>query len=138
MRPLRPTSSSDHDLHPETMTLTAEAPATLPFTTLCPLTGNSPGEYSKSLRWSCELYEGHDGDCVPREFDRRCYVNYRLAALKRWRIPEEIHLNAEMLRHVVNIATSEASDSDGLDADVMWIRINRYIAFANFLRLVCP
>lgn len=120
------------------MTAVAEAPATLPFTTPCPLTGNFPGEYSESLRWHCALYEGHEGDCVPGDYDQRLYTHYRLAAWKRWDVPEEVHLNAEMLRHIVGIVISEASDSDGIDREVMWLRIRRYIAFVNFLRLVCP
>lgn len=119
------------------MTLTVEAPTTLPFTTPCTRTGNFPGEYSETLRWECQRLIDHDGDCIPDDLSQRLYQR-RVDVRAHYEIPEEVHLNAEMLRHVINIATSEASDSDGLDSGVMWLRIRYYIAFANFLRLVCP
>lgn len=115
------------------MTATVEAPTSLPFTTLCPTRGNFPGEYSVSLQWKCVRFEGHEGECEPDALSRRMYTNYRAAAWERWQIPEEVHLNAEMLRHIVSKAIYHSDD-----LGVMWLVIREYIAFANFLRLVCP
>lgn len=117
--------------------MTAVETRPLPFTVPCSITGNFPGEYTKSLRWKCDLYDGHDGACLPTAFDRRLY-NYRLSIVESYKIPDSTCLSREMIQHVVDIAVSEARDSDGLDAGVMWLRINRYIAFANYLRMVCP